>query len=224
MEPSIGVKRGITVLCALAILKIGEYLILGPKLDEIAGAPDFFIKSPRYLHPRCDACWAIALRFDMIFRQEDSKIEHLGQELSEAEVVDIVNNICTEHAFRYIELIECEGYTRLALPPLQTWDLRGRPALGGEGINWPERMAKHCHYFGNNMKGIEIYDLWLRTGHRDPAEWVEFMCEGEGVFADCLGEISADSWPAEVCLDKDANEKRTGETVKAYLNSQRSNM
>ena len=217
MEPSLGVKRATTVLACLTVLKIGEYLILAPKLDEVAGSPDFFIKNPRVNHPRCDACRAIALRFDMAFREADSKIEHLGQELSEAEVVDIVKSICTDYAFRYIELIEWEGYVRLAVPPLETWDQRGRPALSGEGINWPERMAKHCHYFADNMKGLEIYDLWLRTGHSDPAEWVEFMCEGEGPFADCLGEISQDSWPAEVCLDKDSKEKRNGETVKAYL-------
>ena len=29
------------------------------------------------------------------------------------------------------------------------------------------------------MSGIEIYDLWLRTGHGDPLDWIEFMCEGE---------------------------------------------
>ena len=49
------------------------------------------------------------------------------------------------------------------------------------------------------MKGIEIYDLWLRTGHRDPLEWIEFMCEGEGPFGDCLENKNIDSWPGEVC-------------------------
>ena len=201
-------------------MKLCEYLILGPRLDEMAGAPDIFIKNPRVNHPRCDACRAIAARLDITFREADSKIEHLGQELSEEEVVDIVNSICTEYSFRYIELIEWEGYLRLAVPPLETWEQRGRPALHGEAIHWPERMAKHCHYMADKMKGFEIYDLWLRTGHRDPVEWLEFMCEGEGVFGDCLEEIGPDNWPAEVCLDKEGQEKRAGGTVKTFLNQQ----
>ena len=218
------IKRGALVLCCLAILKIAEYVIIGPRLDQLAGTPNIYTKLPRFSHPRCDACRAIALRFDAAFREEDSKIEHLGQELSEREVADIVNNICSDYAFKYIELVEYEGYVRLATPPLETWDMRGRPALGGEGVHWPERMAKHCHYFAGKMKGIEIYDLWLRTGHSDTAEWVEFLCEGEGVFADCLSDISADSWPAEVCLDAEkAGEGNKREIVKAYLNKQ-SNM
>ena len=53
------------------------------------------------------------------------------------------------------------------------------------------------------MKGIEIYDLWLRTGHRDPLEWIEFMCEGEGPFGDCLENKNIDSWPGEVCENKE---------------------
>ena len=53
------------------------------------------------------------------------------------------------------------------------------------------------------MKGIEIYDLWLRTGHRDPLEWIEFMCEGEGPFGDCTEGKSLDTWPAETCEDKE---------------------
>jgi hypothetical protein len=36
------------------------------------------------------------------------------------------------------------------------------------------------------MRGLELYDLWLRAGHRHPASWIEFLCEGEGVFGDCI--------------------------------------
>ena len=53
------------------------------------------------------------------------------------------------------------------------------------------------------MSGIEIYDLWLRTGHTDPLDWVEFMCEGEGPFGDCTEGKSLDTWPAETCEDKE---------------------
>ena len=50
------------------------------------------------------------------------------------------------------------------------------------------------------MPGLEIYDLWLRTGHSDPMEWVEFMCEGEGVFGDCNDVRHPNQWPGEHCL------------------------
>ena len=101
--------------------------------------------------------------------------------------------------------------------------MRGRVALNqGVGVNWPERMGKHCHYFAGQMKGYEIYDLWLRTGHRGSHDWVEFMCEGEGVFADCLEEISVDSWPAEVTAKQP--EKRDLKSVKAYLKQRADDM
>ena len=32
------------------------------------------------------------------------------------------------------------------------------------------------------MHGIEIYDLWLRTGHGDPLDWIEFMCEAGEIY------------------------------------------
>merc|ERR1719228_980232 len=216
MDSSIGVRSFVILLICLVILKICEYFIVGPELDALAGSPDIFIKNPRVNHPRCDACRAIASRFDVAFRDADSKIEHLGKELSEPEVADIVSAICTEYTFRYIELIEWEGHLRLAVPPLETWEHRGRPALSGEGVHWPERMSKHCVFMADKMRGVEIYDLWLRTGHRDPLEWVEFMCEGEGVFGDCLEEFGPDNWPAEVCLDTSTH----GPTVKTYLKQQ----
>ena len=48
------------------------------------------------------------------------------------------------------------------------------------------------------MPGLEIYELWLRTGWADPEDWLEFLCEGEGVFGDCNEEVSPHHWPGEV--------------------------
>ena len=42
----------------------------------------------------------MALMFDGLFREEDSKIEHLGLELSQTEVADIVNIVCSKDVFR----------------------------------------------------------------------------------------------------------------------------
>ena len=38
--------------------------------------------------------------FDSLFREEDSKIEHLGLELSLSEVGDIVKTVCSRDVFR----------------------------------------------------------------------------------------------------------------------------
>ena len=68
------------------------------------------------------------------------------------------------------------------------------------------------------MKGIEIYDLWLRTGHRDPLEWIEFMCEGDGPFGDCLeNKVMQDVWPGEVCENKESCDKTVTITSKQQL-------
>ena len=58
--------------------------------------------------------------------------------------------------------------------------------------NWAQRMANHCRYFANEkLQGAEIYDMWLRISAGiggDPFEY--FLCHGEGVFADCLTNVS----------------------------------
>ena len=56
-------------------------------------------------HPRCDGCRAVALMFDRLFRVEDAKVEHLGLELTLAEVRDIVDTVCRKDVFRYEQLL-----------------------------------------------------------------------------------------------------------------------
>lgn len=66
-------------------------------------AVDFYLclsQAPKVSHPRCDACRAMAGLFDSLLREEDGKIEHLGLELSQAEVADIVNTACSKEVFR----------------------------------------------------------------------------------------------------------------------------
>ncbi len=49
-------------------------------------------------------------------------------------------------------------------------------------------MVNHCRYFATDkLVDDEIYDMWLRISAGpggDPFE--QFLCFGEGVFADCL--------------------------------------
>ena len=53
-------------------------------------------------------------------------------------------------------------------------------------------MANHCRYFATEkLQGADIYDMWLRISAGiggDPFEY--FLCHGEGVFADCITNVS----------------------------------
>jgi len=204
---SIRLRRALLIIVCLIILKVVEFFITAPELDKIAETHNLYMKLPRVNHPRCDACRAVAGLFDVAFRAEDSKIEHLGLELSTEEVETIVKTVCSKEMFRKAELVEYDGYERIAFPNLETWQGIGRPSLHnlhGDGVQWPVRMQTHCQYMADLMKGIEIYDLWLRTGHGDPLEWIEFMCEGDGPFGDCLeNKVLQEVWPGEVCENKD---------------------
>jgi len=248
-----GIKRFLICLGCLILVKLGEMWILAPRLEDPHLSTKIQVKLPKVTHPRCDACRAIAYRLDFAFREEDSRVEPLGEELLESEVNAIVKAVCTESSFRLAQLIEWNDATRLAIPPLETWQHRERPSLtgehynhekeqkksfffqtlkstaycisifvylflsncqiynqfchSGEGIDWSKRLANHCRYIASDiLKGLEVYDFWLRTGHRDPIEYAEFLCEGEGAFGDCNHHElhGLDLWPGEesVLIDK----------------------
>ena len=40
---------------------------------------------------------------------------------------------------------------------------------------------------------VSVHDTTLR----DPAAWLEFLCEGEGVFGDCVMDDPPTQWPGE---------------------------
>ena len=65
----------------------------------------------------------------------------------------------------------------------------------GGSVDWPGRVTNYCRFLADKLKGLEMYDMWLRTGHADHHQWTEFLCEGEGVFSDCLEEWGWDKWP-----------------------------
>ena len=100
MDNIASLRRALMILGCLMFLKLLEYLITAPTLDSLASAPTMYMKMPRVQHPRCDACRAVAGVFDVAFREADSKIEHLGLELSVEEVNDIVKNVCSRKTFK----------------------------------------------------------------------------------------------------------------------------
>ena len=94
---------------------------------------------------------------DAAFREADSKIEHLGLELSLEEVNEIVKHVCDRHTFRGADLVEYDGYQRLAFPNLETWQGIERPSLQslqGDGVHWPTRLETHCKYMADQVYHI----------------------------------------------------------------------
>lgn len=186
------------LLCAgcLALLKLTETWLLTPRLDKVA-QEGVVLKEPRVYHPRCDACRASALLLDSMLREADSLLGPGQGELEREEVQQIVDRVCHTDSFSAVQLVMWEGAHRLALPYLDTWHMRDSPSHQGKGMNWAGRLKDHCSYLAGSqrMPPEELYDLWLRAGHRDTKEWISFLCEGEGVFADCLEDHPLHVWP-----------------------------
>ena len=104
MDNVTGLRRALLLLLALALLKVLEFLVTAPSLDSLAAA-SHTVTPARVQHPRCDACRALAGVFHVAFRAADTKIEHLGLELSLEEVTDIVDNVCNKQTFRLVRHI-----------------------------------------------------------------------------------------------------------------------
>ena len=58
--------------------------------------------------------------FDRLFRVEDAKVEHLGLELTLAEVRDIVDTVCRKDVFRYEQLLQLLA-SFVLLPGRRSW-------------------------------------------------------------------------------------------------------
>merc|ERR1712126_32182 len=197
MSTTNSVRKFLVCIACLAILKILEgWLVVFPRSQDKL-CTQKHIKEPIVSHPRCDACRVSALLLDTVLREADALVEPGGEELHHKEVEDIVTSVCHPSSFEHADLVEWEGNTRLAHPHLETWDMRGTPSIQMMGLNWAGRISDHCYYLMGHtrMSAAELYDLWLRTGYRHPREWVEFLCEGEGVFGDCLEDLPIHIWP-----------------------------
>ena len=76
--------------------------------------------------------------------------------------------------------------------------------MDNSDANWAQRMANHCRYLSTEkLQGAEIYDMWLRVSAGvggDPFE--HFLCLGEGVFADCITEVSSKGMTLNSILTK----------------------
>merc|ERR1719341_351725 len=158
--------------------------------------PGLKIPHSHIASPKCDACRYIALVVDANLRSADERLEDGDEELQEDEVSAIHQDICSLDNYRSVRLVRYENRERLRAPHIETAEAEH---LVPTNHNWTERVGSHCRYLLDKMRGMELYELWLRAGHRNPVSWIEFMCEGEGVFGDCSEACAYKSqdWPWE---------------------------
>ena len=53
--------------------------------------------------------------------------------------------------FSKASLVELDGHQRLSFPNLETWSASARPSLAEAGVDWPQRVATHCHYMADKV-------------------------------------------------------------------------
>ena len=64
-------------------------------------------------------------------------------------------------------------------------------------MDWAQRLKNHCRFLAEKLKGIEIYDMWLRTSANSPEGFEQFLCFGEGIYGDCTKWLdNKEKWPA----------------------------
>ena len=67
----------------------------------------------------------------------------------------------TEVLFRKARLVELEGHQRLSFPSLETWSASARPSLAEAGVDWPQRVATHCHYLADKVEKTLHNRQWV---------------------------------------------------------------
>jgi len=200
--------RLLLCLVCMFVMKMCESWILNSSSD-MSNNSGLVLPKPLVSHPRCDACRYIALVIDSNLRTADARLDGV-EELNEDEIEVIAGDICSKSNYRSVELIKLDDHLRLAFPQLETWE---KGSTVSTQKDWTERVSSHCRYMLDKMRGIELYDLWLRAGHRNPLAWIEFMCEGEGVFSDCTQEDDANDWPWEVHTHTGNKKKESSSSV-----------
>ena len=82
----------------------------------------------------------------------------LGLDLIDPRSTSHLNNLVVydkAHVSRKVDLVEWDGYLRLASPNLETWaaydGLRPLSSLHSEAVNWPVRMERHCQYMADKV-------------------------------------------------------------------------
>lgn len=178
------------------------------------------VVEPKIKSLRCDTCRLIAFHFDTGFETAESRFsgDDETEELDEAEVIDIVDLVCSRRTFFGIAEIILEGQRRLLGPGLETLMLaqynEDAEMSSDYEVNWPQRLKNHCRHLADKLGGLEVYEMWLRTSAGRPDGFEHFLCYGEGVFADCVHSMPDFEWPAgdEVSEDDDEVDEEGLET------------
>ena len=105
--------------------------------------------------------------------------KHSGHSHLKTSVVNDKANVS-----RKVDLVEWDGYLRLASPNLETWaaydglrPLSTLSSLHSEAVNWPVRMERHCQYMADKVSGITQHKYAVKTdsSHHHPLCLWEYM-------------------------------------------------
>lgn len=161
---------------------------------------------------RCDACRMVAARFDIAFDLAEANLlvgtGRTRSELDESEVAEVVSAVCSKWSFAEAFALRWKDQPRLGGRGLETWS-NLRNGLGqrnketspgqSEGPDWPTRLRNHCRFLAGKLDGPLVYEMWLRTSADVEDPFDHFLCQGEGVFADCARwTADEEKWPADM--------------------------
>lgn len=191
---------------------------------------------PSFNSRRCDACRLIAARFDHAFEVAESKVgirSHATdeyEELADEDVSEVVGKVCHKANYRFVVPLRVRNKDRLAASGLETiahlsTSLSAPDDSDSPDVDWPQRLRNHCRHYVDQLKGRDVYEMWLRTsaGMANTGHGFEqFMCFGEGVYGDCVEEYKISDaegqeiWPAGDDVDEDGEEEDNGEEVSEF--------
>ncbi|XP_013421294.1 marginal zone B- and B1-cell-specific protein [Lingula anatina] len=127
---------------------------------------------------KCDACRIIAAKFNERFDKEHKNRKSLkkGGSLPESDVIDIVDQICTD-PFENVGVKEINGVRRMSAPGFETADAPGVMQGGGR---WPGRMREMCSAYVGELGEDELYDRWKKKSDIE-----NYLCYGKGIRGYC---------------------------------------
>lgn len=128
---------------------------------------------------RCDGCRVIAYLLKTKFQKMTEKFKKSKDKITESEILDMVETVCTDKDDKYQEygVKEVKGKKRLSGPGLETKDVPGIMQGGGK---WPNRFVQMCHEFTGELGEEEIYAAW-QEGH----SLEDFLCRNKEIGVIC---------------------------------------
>jgi len=163
-------------------------------LDEFA--------DPSVLTRRCDACRAIANRFDLAFDLAEAALLDNRPELDDGEAGEVASMACERRVYSEAKPMLWRGQQRLALKGLETWVRLERHPQSEElaQVDWSQRLENHCRSLAKSHDVINVsirylsgedshvmYKMWLHSSAGRSRKFESFLCYGDerSRYGDC---------------------------------------